>query len=362
MNKPKRLLSLDTLRGVTIAGMILVNVPGSWSHIYKPFRHAEFNGLSIADLVFPFFLFIVGASIVLALGKRFYHKVPKPELLKKVLYRTIVIFVLGIFLNWLSDDFSFPLRIAGVLQRIAFCYLAVSLLYIYTTKLFLIGTTLFLLIGYWILTIFIPIPGEGLVFTPEMNWTAWVDGRLLPGKMYFGAWDPEGILSTLPAIASTLTGMLATIFINQFSEMKKKIVFLSIFGSSLVFAGLLLAFSFPINKNVWSSSFVLVTSGLASIIWSVFIYVVDLSEREKGTNPGIIFGANAIAAYVLHYLLAYPLGRWQIGKQSIQGYFMDFCSSFMAIELASLIWAVLFVFLCYLPIWILYRKKIFIKI
>ncbi|HPR31363.1 MAG TPA: DUF5009 domain-containing protein, partial [Prolixibacteraceae bacterium] len=201
-----RLLSLDALRGFTIAGMILVNVPGSWDHVYPPLRHAAFNGLTLADLVFPFFLFIVGASLILALGKRLAQNVPKQKILGKIIYRTLVIFALGLFLNGMSAQFAFPLRVAGVLQRIALCYLAGSLMFLYASHTVQIVIGLVLLFGYWILTIFIPVPGHGMVFTPEMNWTAWVDGKILPGAMYFKTWDPEGVLSTLPAIVTVLLG------------------------------------------------------------------------------------------------------------------------------------------------------------
>lgn len=363
INQSKRILSLDALRGFTIAGMILVNVPGSWDHIYRPFKHAAFNGLTLADLVFPFFLYIVGASIVLALGKRFEQGVSKWEMVKKVLFRTVVIFALGVFLNWMSSGFTFPLRIAGVLQRIAICYLFASLLFIFTSKIAMLMIALILLLGYWILTIFIPIPGLGkTIFTPEMNWTAWVDGQLLPGSMYFGTWDPEGILSTLTAIVTTITGMVTTYFISKIQDKKQKVIILLIGGVGLTVAGILLSSSFPINKNVWSSSYVLVTSGLVTLLWSFLIYIIDIKNFTKWTRPGIIFGANAITAYVLHYLIAYPLGYFKIGNASIQGHFMNSLSVILPAELASLLWAILYVFICFLPIWWMYRKKIFIKI
>lgn len=363
-NSPsKRLISLDALRGFTIAGMIMVNVPGSWSHIYSPLRHAEFNGLTLADLVFPFFLFIVGASIVLAFGKRIENGMTKSALIKKVIYRTLVIFLLGVFLNWLSDNFTFPIRIAGVLQRIALCYLVGSLLFLYASKLTMILVGSILLIGYWILTMFVPVPGEGkVIFTHEMNWAAWVDGQLLPGKMYFGTWDPEGILSTLPAILNTLLGIFATILISKSDVHLKKVKALLLFGSSLLIAGLLLSSSFPINKNVWSSSFVLVTSGLASMLWSILIYFIDIKGYKKWAMPGIIFGSNAITAYVLHYLFHYPFEAIKFGGISIQHHFMTFFSGFLSDNLASLFWAIFYTFVCFLPIWWMYRKKIFLKV
>ena len=363
MTNSKRLISLDALRGFTIAGMILVNVPGSWEHIYSPFRHAKFNGLTLADLVFPFFLYIVGASIVLALMKCIKQGVSKTSMLKKVIIRTLILFVLGIFLNWMSSDFTVPLRIAGVLQRIALCYLFCSMLFIFTSRITMLVVGLVILIGYWILSIFIPIYGfDEVIFTPNMNWAAWIDGQLLPGKMYFGTWDPEGILSTLPAIVTTIFGMITTYFISKINDKKQKVMVLLLGGTGLIIAGILLSYSFPINKNVWSSSYVLLTSGLATMLWSFLIYLIDIKKISKWTRPGIIFGANAITAYVLHYLMAYPLGRLKIGSASIQGHFMHTFSKVIPAELASLFWAIFFTFICFLPLWLMYRKKVFVKV
>lgn len=358
----KRLISLDALRGLTIAGMILVNVPGSWDHVYPPLRHAAFNGLTLADLVFPFFLFIVGASIVLALGKRLEKGDSKRGLLSKILYRTAVIFIIGVLLNWISADFTFPLRIAGVLQRIALCYLMASLLFLYAGKRLMMGLTAFILLGYWVLSIFMPVPGHGLVFSSEMNWAAWIDGQFLPGKMYFGHWDPEGILSTFPALGNTMLGIFTMQLLQKSTQHLPKIKTLLLVGSVLSLAGLLLAFSFPVNKNVWSSSFVLLTSGLAALLWALLVYGVDLKGYAKWVKPGVIFGSNAITAYVIHYLLHYPLGRIRLGGTSFHQFFMEAFGSFLSPNLTSFCWAVFYTFLCFLPVWWMYRKKIFVKI
>jgi predicted acyltransferase len=356
-----RLISLDALRGFTIAGMILVNVPGSWEHIYWPFEHARFNGLTLADLVFPFFLFIVGASIVLALGKRIEKGIPKAEIVGKIVYRSVIIFLLGVFLNWFSSDFH-EWRFAGVLQRIALCYLLGSLFFIFVKTRWQIVIGVFILIGYWVLTIFVPVPGFGKVFTHEMNWTAWIDGKILPGKMYFNTWDPEGFLSTLPALVTTFAGMWATRLISTTDDKIEKIKKLLIYGGILLVTGLIFSISFPINKNVWSSSFVLVTAGLASLLWSLLIFLIDVKQWDGWTKPGIIFGANAISAYVLHYLLIYPFSRIPMGGSSFQTHFMEFFQGFLPVNLASLFWAMFYVFIGFLPIYWMYRKKIFIKI
>lgn len=359
----KRLISLDALRGFTIAGMILVNMPGDWGNTYWPLKHAQFNGLTLADLVFPFFLFIVGASIVLAMKKRIDAGVPKSGLLKKIVIRTFLIFLLGVLLNWITSEFSPELRIAGVLQRIALCYFAGSMLFLFSTQTVQIIIGLVILIGYWILSVFVPIPGQGApVFTWDMSWEVYVDQLLLPGKMYFGTWDPEGILSTFPAIVNTLLGIQATLLILKLNENKAKMVGLLIFGISLLVAGFLLSSSFPINKNVWTSSFVLVTCGLASLLWGVSIFVIDVKGWSRWAKPGIIFGANAITAYVLHEVLIMPIERIHVGAHSLKGWVIAMFNGFLPAEMASLAWALFYVFICFLPIWWMYSKKFFVKI
>lgn len=361
VQNPSRLQSLDALRGFTVAGMILVNSPGSWSNIYAPFRHAEFNGLTLADLVFPFFLFIVGASIVLALGKRLTAGDRAHHLLKKVAKRAAIIFILGVLLNWLSADFR-EWRFAGVLQRIAVCYLAASMLYLYAARGWQIATGAFVLIGYWVLCMFVPVPNHGEVFSPQMNWPAWVDAKLLPGKMYFGHWDPEGILSTFPAMVTTLMGMWAVGIIQATPIIKQKVVRLAVYGAAATLMGCILAWWFPVNKNVWSSSFVLVTAGLASLLWAIAIFLIDRKNKVHLSFVGLVFGANAISAYVLHYLLAYPLARIPVAGQSIQAHFMRTLGEYLPLELASLLWAILYTALCFVPVYVMYKRKVFLKI
>lgn len=358
---PKRLVSLDAIRGFTVAGMILVNDPGSWSYIYAPFRHAAFNGLTLADLVFPFFLFIVGASVFIALGRRIESNVPKKDILRKIFLRSLLIFLLGVFLNWFSSDFK-EWRIVGVLQRIALCYLLGSVIFIYVKAKWQIIISILILLSYWVLMIFIEIPGYGNVFTPQMNWAAWVDIKFLPGRTYFEEWDPEGILSTFTALVNTLAGVQAARLINSVSGYGSKIKKLSIFGVVLLVAGLLMSLSFPINKNVWSSSFALVTSGLASLLWALMIWLIDLKDKKKWALPGIIFGMNALAAYVLHFILLHPFKRIDISGKTIQEWYMYHFSEVIQPEIASLLWAILCVAFCFIPIYIFYRKKIFIKL
>lgn len=359
----KRLLGLDALRGFTVAGMILVNVPGSWSHVYAPLLHAKWNGLTIADLVFPFFIFIMGVSIVLAFSKILEKGTSKQLMITKVIKRSITIFVLGLILNLISYRFQ-EFRIPGVLQRIAIVYLTVSLLYICckVQLIYIIGGIL--LIGYWLLMVFVPIPGEPIAsLEPVTNWSNYIDSLVIPFKMYGGTWDPEGLLSTLPSIASAIAGVFVAEIIrkNKLTIQGVRLMLLS--GLAFATIGGVWAFSFPVNKNLWSSSYVMLTAGMATLILALFIYLIDMRQKQKWAQVGLHFGANAISAYVLHYLLIIPLSWISISGKSIQEWFMYALPNMgCPHKLASFIWAISFIVICYLPIRLMYQRKIFIKI
>lgn len=208
---PTRLISLDALRGFTIAAMMVVNDPGSWDHVYAPLLHAEWNGATPTDYIYPFFLFIVGVSIVLAYDKRLAAKEPKQGMVKKVLWRSLKIFGVGLFL-WLFPAFDFGgLRWAGVLQRIALVFLPCALLFLYTDWRFWLKAAIATLLGYWLIMAYLPVPGIGPpdLSGPGKNWAHYLDSILLPGVLWQKTWDPEGILSTFPAIVTGISGMLA---------------------------------------------------------------------------------------------------------------------------------------------------------
>jgi predicted acyltransferase len=299
-NTGSRLISLDAMRGFTIAAMILVNYPGSWKFIYRPLEHAEWNGLTPTDLVFPFFLFIVGVSITLSFTKILEKGTPKKEVYKKIIFRALKIFAVGIFLSLIPHFDFFNIRIAGVLQRISIVFLVCSFIFLNTsfkTQAWLGAITL---VVYWLAMTLIPTPGVGEVSLERgVNLAAWVDSILLPGRMWQGTWDPEGILSTFPSIVTGITGLLAGHLLLSKRTPYEKTILLLIFGFSAVTVGYVWGLTFPVNKNLWSSSFVLVTSGLASLLLGTLYYIVDILNHTSGTKPGIIFGANAIAIYFL---------------------------------------------------------------
>ena len=275
-----RLISLDFFRGLTIASMIVVNDPGSWAHVYPPLRHATWHGVTPTDLVFPFFLFIVGVSIVLALSKA---KNSKSSIYFKIIKRTIIIFSIGLFLA-LFPNFDFEnLRVAGVLQRIALVYLFCSVIYLNSSFLVQIWIGVILLILYWFFMTKVPF-GDSLAGTldPGNNFAAWLDQFITPGRMYQKTWDPEGFFSTIPAIATGITGMFCGhVILNKSKDLKDKIILIFVAGFSTICLGMLWDFSFSMNKHIWTSSYVLFSSGLAMLFLACCIWIIDLKRKQS---------------------------------------------------------------------------------
>ena len=359
----ERLVSLDAFRGITIIGMIIVNTPGSWSYVFPPLRHAEWNGLTPTDLVFPFFLFIVGISIVLAFNNKLKTNTHKKNLVLKILKRSLLIFTLGVFLNLLGSDFN-EIRLPGVLQRIAIVFLICSLLFLYTSLKTQVWVGVLLLVGYFIIMITIPVPSFGAgILEPGKNLAAWIDSFSIPFHMYQGTWDPEGLLSTLPAIATGITGMMAGHLIISKQDLNKKLIILFVGGSLAVAMGEIWGWFFPINKNLWSSSYVLYTSGLAAITWAIMIWVMDIKKHISWGKPAIVFGSNAITAYVLSYIIGIPFTHLPLTGESLQELYMNSLINVGILpELVSFSWAIFYTSLCYIPVLFLYKKRIFLKI
>jgi predicted acyltransferase len=363
-NPMGRLISLDAMRGFTIAGMILVNYPGTWEHIYPPLEHAEWDGLTPTDLVFPFFLFIVGVSITLSFTKLLEKNTPKNALYRKIVIRAIKIFAVGIILS-LIPNFEFGnIRFAGVLQRISIVFLACSFIFLNTSIRFQAILGAIILVVYWLAMTLIPTPGIGEVSLEKgVNLAAWVDSVLLPGRMWQGTWDPEGILSTFPAIVTGITGLLAGHLLLSKRTSYEKAVILLVCGFIALVAGYIWGLAFPVNKNLWSSSYVLVTSGLASLLLGTMYYVVDIRNYTSGTKPGIIFGANAIAIYVLSDIISIIFYGVSFGSASLNQHFMLALTSIgFAPELASMLYAIIFVIVNFFIAYFLYKKKIFVRL
>ena len=365
---PGRMVSLDVFRGLTVAGMILVNNPGSWSAVYGPLRHAEWNGWTPTDLVFPFFLFIVGVSMTLSFERREAAGASRRDLFVQLLRRSAIIFALGLFLNGFPFFDLARLRIPGVLQRIAVCYLAAGAIYLTVRLRGQIAAAVALLGGYWLLMTMVPVPGYGAgVLTTEGNLAAWIDDSLMRGHLYRPHWDPEGILSTLPAIATVLFGIFAGRWMRRAPSASARIFGLVGAGIAGVAAGLVVDLWFPINKNLWSSSYTLFTAGLAAIFLAACYWIVDERRIIWWTKPFVIFGSNAIAVYVLAGITSRLLGLRISGAagQPVTVKTMLFDRFFAPLASpinASLLWALFFVLVCLGAMAVLYRRKIFIKI
>lgn len=367
-----RLLSLDVFRGMTIAGMVLVNNPGTWSEIYSPLQHAEWHGITPTDYIFPFFLFIVGVAIPIALGRRVKQGITSDVYLK-IFRRAATIFALGLFLT-LFPFFDFAnLRIPGVLQRIAVCYLIVSIIFLHTNwkQQTIIGVAL--LFVYWFLMSAVPVPGCEITTIDDKacNLAAYID-RLIFGENHIWkqakVYDPEGILSTIPALATTISGVLTGTWLRTKRSDTEKVSGLFFFGIVLVALGWAWNFFFPINKALWTSSYVLYTSGLALCFLGFCYWLVDIKGYKKWSKPFVIFGVNALALYVFSGLFARLLGVIKVpgadgAETSLQEWiFETFFLSIASPINASLMFAVSFILFFLFLMWLLYRKRIYIKV
>lgn len=368
-----RLLSLDVFRGMTIAAMVLVNNPGSWSTIYSPLKHADWHGWTPTDLVFPFFVFIVGISITLALGRRVETGGVTRTVYFKIFRRAALIFLLGLFLAGFPYFDLTTIRIFGVLQRIALCYLVASLIFVNTKWKSQAVIAAGLLFVYWALMTLINVPGCEITTINDKacNLAAYLD-RVIIGEnhIYRGGkvYDPEGILSTLPAISTALIGVLTGHWLRTTRADYEKVGGLFFAGVSLTAIGWMWDFFFPINKALWTSSYVVFTAGLALCLLGFCYWLIDLKNYKTWTKPFVIFGVNALALYVFSGLLARILGLIKLNgadnsQISLQGYIFDnFFAAFAAPINASLLYAVSYVLLWLFLMWLLYRKQIFIKV
>ncbi|MBZ5534438.1 MAG: DUF5009 domain-containing protein [Acidobacteriia bacterium] len=363
------MISLDVFRGLTIAAMILVNNPGTWKSVYGPLRHAEWNGWTPTDLVFPFFLFIVGVSLTLSFARRRAQGASQADLFKQVVRRSLLIFALGLLLNGFPYYDLSRIRIPGVLQRIALCYLFAALIFLTTRIRGQIIATVGLLGGYWILMTAVPIPGIGhSSLTMQSNLAAYIDNALLHGHIYRPAWDPEGLLSTLPAIASVLLGILTGHWLRAAKSPLSRTRGLLLGGAIGILAGQLMSFWFPINKNLWTSSYTVFTAGMALVLFGICYWIIDVQGYRKWAIPFVVYGMNAIAVYVLSGLAAKASVTWTVtqavgSKVLIQTFlYTKFFAPLASPVNASLMWAIAYVVFWMGVMWVFYWKKIFIKI
>jgi predicted acyltransferase len=369
----QRLTSLDVFRGATIAGMFIVNTPGTWEHAYAQLLHADWNGWTYTDTIFPFFLFIVGVSMAFSFSRRLAEGAGRGALLLHTLRRAAIIFGLGLALNTLSF-FLFhraQVRIPGVLQRIGVCFFFAALIYLLFGRQGLVPAAAALLAVYWALMTFVPVPGYGTGrLDVEGNLAAWLDRAILGAHTWKHnpGWDPEGLLSSLSAIATTLFGIAAGEWLRIQSGWSRKLAGLMAGGAIAFSLGLLWGTSFPINKNLWTSSYSLLMSGLAAICLALCLWIVDVKGWKKWSKPFEWLGTNAIALFVgatlaTLLLLWIKLTGHDGKRRSLYGtIFRTVFDHFADPRIGSLLFA-----LSFCAAWIavgavLYRKKIFIKV
>lgn len=364
MEKTNRIVALDAFRGATVAMMILVNTPGSWAYVYPPLDHAPWNGCTPTDLVFPFFLFIVGVAMWFSF-KPFNHKLNK-DAAKKIIKRTIIIFLVGLavkFYSMLIREHS-TFRLMGVLQRIALAYGMASFLVLSLRKRNLAIVSLAILLGYWFVLWFF---GGDAPYALETNLVRTIDLKLIGAKyLYKGEgipFDPEGLLSTLPSVVTVILGYFTGQLIELSKDRKKLVLKMIGWGLTALIVGLIWSTVFPLNKKIWTSSYVIYTAGYALIILSLFIWLIDIKGYKKWAQPLIVFGMNPLFIFVFS-------GFWIISYLAIKIDGMSFYSwlyKTVFVPIAgnmngSLLFAFFHIVIYWFIGWVLYKKRIFIKI
>jgi predicted acyltransferase len=369
-------MSLDVFRGATIAAMILVNDPGDGAVSYWPLRHSSWNGWTPTDLVFPFFVFIVGVAMAFSFSSRIRQGNTRGELFLHVLWRGAVLFALGLIINGFPNHYQpATARIYGVLQRIAICYVVTAALALWTSRQTQLLVAVGCLLGYWIIMRFIPVPGYGVpthqiaLLDPDRNLVAWLDRKLLFGHLYERTRDPEGLLSTIPAVATCIIGLLTGSWLRTYRSVATKLAGMAVSGLFLIFAGKVVNIWFPINKKLWTSSYVLFTAGLALLCLALCYWLLDIRRwRGRWSDSFVVFGMNAIAAYVLSELAASLLDRMQthLADGSIMSWheilYENLFAPLASPANASLLYAIAYVLACWAVMWVLYRKKVFLKV
>lgn len=386
----ERLVSLDVYRGLTVAGMILVTDPGTYSAVYWPLRHAEWNGATPTDMIFPSFLFIVGAAIPLSVAARMKRGSNRARLTGHVVLRSVMLFVIGLIVNGFPDYDLHTLRIPGILQRIALCYLCGGVIYLWfhddvrtqarhrAGNWIIAGLMGFILVAYWLALKLVPVPGFGAGRLDSLgNLPAFIDRSILgtrhlwvygltPG--YGVTYDPEGLLSTLPAVATLLIGLLAGGWMRAKRSERQKAIGLGAAGLILLLVGWLLHPLLPINKKIWTSTFALFSSGVSLLAFSLCYAILDIRRWRRWATPALIFGTNAIFAFTLSSVITILSDRIHLRDGSGAGlslhrwgYQYGFASWLQPVH-ASLAYAIAIVLLNMAIVGLLYRQRIFLRV
>jgi predicted acyltransferase len=364
----ERLVSLDAFRGLTIAGMILVNNPGSWSYLYAPLAHAAWHGWTPTDLIFPYFLFIVGVSIPFSFRRRIDSGAATGDLLRHIARRSFILIGLGIAMRAIpSFDFG-TMRLYGVLQRIGLVYFAAAGAYVLLDRRGRWIASAALLFGYWAAMSWIPVPGFGAGdLSPDGNLAAWVDRLVMNGRLWQGSWDPEGLLSTLPAIVSSLLGIVTGEWLRSDRGGDAKCRGLLAAAAVLVPVGLLWGMVFPINKNLWTSSYVVFTTGTALLLLGGLYWLIDVRKlRGWWEQWMVVYGMNAIAVFVASGMLTKAMSRIRVGGAdgtSLYSWIFEHGFRSWAGDVnGSLAFAVTYVAFWLGLMWLLHARRIYVKI
>ena len=369
MTAPTRLEALDVFRGITVAAMILVSTPGNWDAVYWPLEHAAWDGWTPTDLVFPFFLFAMGAAVPIALARR-----AQPRRVRRhVGRRALILFALGLPLNAMNAPLPLvwsTFRIPGVLQRIAIVFVAIAWLTEQRSRSFQIGVAAGALLAYWAAMTLVPVPGFGPgVLTPNGNLASFVDRLVLGRHLAFGTWDPEGILSTVPAIATALCGVFAGDWLINAAAHRHRALSLWAAGAIATVVALAWDLVFPINKNLWTSSFALLSAGFATQLLAVCYWVLDVKGVKAWALPFVAFGRNALAAYFLSVSLDIIMTRWAVAAPDVSLKWSLYTHVFESplarccgMELASMAYAIAYVALWAVIVIVMYRRRIFVGI
>ena len=358
MASSQRLLSLDILRGITVAGMILVN--NGWGESFEMLGHSKWNGMTPCDLVFPFFLFIMGISCYLSLVKSEFK--PTPQVIRRIVKRTVLLFAIGLFINWFDhaiegDLLCFGhLRIWAVMQRIALCYGIVSLFALFCNHKYTLHTIVGLLVIYTAIIVL----GNGYEYDADVNILAQADLKLFGYDHIYhkSPVDPEGLMGTISSVAHVLLGFYCGMLIRKRETVEQKVIALFVVGAIGVIGGYLLSYGLPLNKRIWSPSYVLMTCGMASLLQALLMYVIDIQKKSGWTTFFHVFGVNALALYVSSELLAILLKNIGVSEVIYNGIH----AVIPALKWASLAYAIYFVMLNFAIGYVLYRKKIYIKL
>lgn len=364
----QRLLSLDVFRGFTLLGMVLVNShPGE---IYHALGHAKWNGWGFADLIFPFFVFIVGVAIPYSFANRMARGESREKLFRHVLRRSVVLFAVGVFLNGYPRFDLSTLRVMNVLQRIAICYFLASIVFVYirpkTRSIVLLCGTILVL--YYLLMQFVPVPGYGAgVLDPIGNWGNYIDRHIMLGHMQHDGWEGKSLLGSFPALVTMLMGLLTGVYLRSEGPAYKKATHLYFYGSACMALGTLWSFWFPINQNLWTSSLVLFMGGLALLFLATCYYAVDIKGVTWWTLPCLIFGVNSLAVWVFSQLGMKTLMSIHVAgsggaAQSLWKAGGNYFASLLGPVNGSLAFAILYTLFWLGVMGILYRRRIFIKL